>query len=302
MITTEIEKKDLDIQLVTSGVKDLQDILNLVEKGDYQILIPEFKDVVDETFLFSSSGFIANNITPSGTEVGLFFNRENNIFFVNVLSPSKSHKLKYYPPVVGDDVLVTVFRNRLWFSRNKNSSSCFVMKFFRNQLTFDWEATQYRLNKVLKTEIANRLLVPEKIETKLKTSDFHNFKFSTKHIPQEFKMKVVEELVYHQLNNGSLPKHLKKFKSEFLVNNDTAYLSRDLFYSVLRNIPSRLELIQRVSDKFDKNKKRKYKSKEEFQKILKNNFGDFVIDVFDLNLNDSDKYYELVTTKIIPEM
>lgn len=300
MITTEIEKKDLDIQLVSSGVKDLQDILNLVEKGDYQIWMPEFKDVVDEAFLFSSSGFIANNIAPSGTEVGLFFNRENNIFFVNVMSQSKSHKLKYYPPVVGDDVLVTVFRNRLWFSRNKNSSSCFVMKFFRNQLTFDWEATQYRLNKVLKTEIANRLLVPEKIETKLKTSDFHNFKFSTKHIPQEFKMKVVEELVYHQLNNGSLPKHLKKFKSEFLVNNDTVYLSENLFNSVLKNNSSRLELIQRVRAKFDKNKKRKNKSKEEFQKILKKNFDTFVTDVFDLKW--SDTYYNLVTTRIIPEM
>lgn len=299
MITTEIEKEKLDIQLVTSGVKDLQDILNLVEKGDYQILLPKFKGIVDETFLFEGN-FIANNIAPSGTEVGLFFNRENNIFFVNVLSPSKSHKLKYYPPVVGDDVLVTVFRNRLWFSQNKNSSSCFVMKFFRNQLTFDWGATRYRLNKVLKTEIANRLLAPEKIETKLKTSDFHNFKFSTKHIPQEFKMKVVEELIYHQLNNGSLPKHLKKFKSKVSVKNDTAYLSRNLFDSALRNNSSRLELIQRVRAKFDKNKKRKYKSKEEFQTILKKNFDTFVTDVFDLKW--SDTYYDLVTTKIIPEM
>lgn len=301
MITTEIEKENLDIQLVTSGVKDLQDILNRVEKGDYQILMPKFKGIVDETFLFEVN-FIANNIVPSGTEVGLFFNRENNIFFVNVLSPSKTHKLKYYPPVVGDDVLVTVFKNRLWFSRKPKSSSCFVVQFFRNQLIIDWKATQYRLNKVLKTEIANRLLVPEKIETKLKTSDFHNFKFSTKHIPQEFKLKVVEELIYHQLNNGSLPKHLKKFKSEVSVKNDTAYLSKNLFSSVLENIPSRLELIQRVSDKFEKSKKRKYKSREEFHKILKKNFDEFVIDVFDLNLNDSDKYYELVTTKIIPEL
>ena len=57
-----------------------------------------------------------------------------------------------------------------------------------------------------------------------------------------------------------------------------------------------------MSERFDRNKKRKYKSKEEFQKILKKNFDEFVIDVFDLNLNDSDKYYELVTTKIIPEL
>lgn len=299
MITTEIEKEKLDIQLVTSGVKDLQDILNLVEKGDYQILMPKFKGIVDETFLFSGN-FIANNIVPSGTEVELFFNRENNIFFVNVLSPSKAHKLKYYPPVVGDDVLVTIFRNRLWFSQNKKSSSCFVVQFFRNQLIIDWEATQYRLKKVLKTEIANRLLVPEKIETELKTSDFHNFKFSTKHITQEFKMKVVEELIYHQLNNGSLPKHLKKFKSEVSVKNDTTYLSKNLFDSILKPIPSRLELIQRVSSKFETNKKRKDKSKEEFQKILKKNFDDFVIDVFDLKW--SDTYYDLVTTRIIPEM
>ena len=299
MITTEIKNENLDIQLLNSGVKDLQDILNLVEKDEYQILPPKFKGIVDETVLFSGN-FIANNIAPSGTEVGLFFNRENNIFFVNVLSPSKSHKLKYHPPVVGDDVLVTVFKNRLWFSQNKKSSSCFVVQFFRNQLIFDWKATQYRLNKVLKTEIANRLLEPEKIGTKLKTSDFHNFKFSTKYLPQEFKMKVVEELIYHQLNNGSLPKHLKKFKSEYLVNNDTVYLSEDLFNSVLRNNSSRLELIQRVRAKFDKNKKRKYKSKEEFQTILKKNFDTFVTDVFDLKW--SDTYYDLVTTKIIPEM
>lgn len=299
MINTENEKQKFEVQLLTSGVTDLQYILNLVEKNDYQIYLPEFDDE-DSWDRWFDGNFISNYIAPTGTEVGLFFNRKNKVFFVNVLSPSKTHKLKYYPPVVGDDVLVTVFRNRLWFSRNKNSSSCFVMKFFRNQLTFDWEATRYRLNKVLKAEIANRLLVPEKIETKLKTSDFHNFKFSTKHIPQEFKMKVVEELIYHQLNDGSLPKHLKKFKSEFLVNNDTVYLSENLFNSVLRNDSSRLELIQRVRAKFDKNKKRKYKSKEEFQTILKKNFDTFVTDVFDLKW--SDTYYDLVTTKIIPEM
>jgi len=154
----------------------------------------------------------------------------------------------------------------------------------------------------VKAEISSRLLVSENMETKLLTSDFYNFKFSIEFLPKEFKMKVVEELLYHQLNNGSLPKHLKPLRSKISGIDNTIYLTKDLFFHILGIKSTRLELIQRVSERFDKNKKRKYKSKEEFQKILKKNFDDFVIDVFDLNLNDSDKYYELVTTKIIPEM
>ena len=301
MITTEIEKKNLDIQLVTSGVKDLQDILNLVEKGDYQILLPKFKGIVDETFLFEGN-FIANNIAPSGTEVGLFFNRKNKVFFVNPVGKFKKHKLKYYPPTVGDDILVTVFKNRLWFSLNRKTSSCFVVKFFRNKLIFEWKDTKYKLEKLLKAEIASRLIVSENMETKLLTSDFYNFKFSIEFLPKEFKMKVVEELLYHQLNNGSLPKHLKPFRSKISGIDNTIYLTKDLFFHILGIKSTRLELIQMVSERFDKNKKRKYKSKEEFQKILKKNFDEFVIDVFDLGVNQSDRYYQLVTTKIIPEL
>lgn len=301
MINTEIKNENLDIQLLTSGVKDLQDILNLVEKNDYQILLPEFENVSRDDWWFDGS-FIAKHIVPTGTEVGLFFNKRNKVFFVTPLGEFKKHKLKYYPPTVGDDILITVFKNRLWFSLNKKTSACFVVQFFHKQLIFDWKRTKYNLEKVLKTEIANRLLVPEKIEIRLLTSDFYNFRFSMEHLPQDFKMKVLEELLYHQLNNGSLPKHLKPFRTELSGIDNTIYLSKDLFLNILGRKSSRLELIQRVSERFDKNKKRKYKSKEEFQKILKKNFDDFVIDVFDLNLNDSDKYYELVTTKIIPEM
>ena len=302
MINTEIKNENLDIQLLSSGVTDLQDILNLVEKNDYQIYLPEFEDVDSCDCWFSGSSFISKDITPTGTEVGLFFNKPNKVFFVNPVGKFKKHKLKYYPPTVGDDVLVTVFKNRLWFSLNRKTSACFVVQFFHNQLIFDWKRTKYNLEKVLKTEIANRLLVPGKIETKLKTSDFYNFKFSLKYPPQEFKMKVLEELLYHQLNNGSLPKHLKPFRTELSGIDNTIYLSKDLFLNILGRKSSRLELIQRVSAKFDKNKKRKYKSKEEFQKILKKNFDSFVIDVFDLGVNHSDRYYQLVTTKIIPEL
>lgn len=301
MINTENEKQKFEVQLLTSGVTDLQYILNLVEKNDYQIYLPEFDDE-DSWDRWFDGNFISNYIAPTGTEVGLFFNRKNKVFFVNPVGKFKKHKLKYYPPTVGDDVLVTVFKNRLWLSLNHKTSSCFVVKFFHNKLIFDWKGTRYKLEKLVKAEIASRLLVSEKMETKLSTSDFYNFKFSIEFLPKEFKMKVVEELLYHQLNNGSLPKHLKPFRSKISGIDNTIYLTKDLFFYILGIKSTRLELIQRVSERFDKNKKRKYKSKEEFQKILKKNFDDFVIDVFDLNLNDSDKYYELVTTKIIPEM
>ena len=301
MINTENEKQKFEVQLLTSGVTDLQYILNLVEKNDYQIYLPEFDDE-DSWDRWFDGNFISNYIAPTGTEVGLFFNRKNKVFFVNPVGKFKKHKLKYYPPTVGDDILVTVFKNRLWLSLNQKTSSCFVVKFFHNQLIFDWKATRYKLGKLLKSEIANRLLVSENMKNKLLTSDFYNFKFSIEFLPKEFKMKVVEELLYHQLNNGSLPKHLKPFRSKLSRIDNTIYLTKDLFLYILGIKSTRLELIQKVSERFDRNKKRKYKSKEEFQKILKKNFDDFVIDVFNLNLNDSDKYYELVTTKIIPEL
>lgn len=301
MINTENEKQKFEVQLLTSGVTDLQYILNLVEKNDYQIYLPEFDDE-DSWDRWFDGNFISNYIAPTGTEVGLFFNRKNKVFFVNPVGKFKKHKLRYYPPTVGDDVLVTVFKNRLWLSLNQKTSSCFVVKFFHNKLIFDWKGTRYKLEKLVKTEIASRLLVSETMKTKLLISDFYNFKFSIEFLPKEFKMKVVEELLYHQLNNGSLPKHLKSFRSKISGIDNTIYLTKDLFFHILGIKSTCLELIQRVSDKFEKSKKRKYKSREEFHKILKKNFDEFVIDVFDLGVNHSDRYYQLVTTKIIPEL